>query len=165
MTTRQFVAVIYLISCLGLTPGRYSVNRSVSPALRAVEVRVTMVKSNDEVFTTWTKELDDAHVSIVYLCGELDASSVPTLLGNVHEIVSGSRNIIMDTHLLSYIDSTGLGALLSIKQALRDSGRGLCIAGAHGLLPRILQVTRADAEFRCYEDVEEALAEANSSDW
>ena len=124
-----------------------------------------MVASNDEVFTTWTKELDDAPVSIIYLCGELDASSVPGLLGDVHDVVSGSRNIMIDTHLLSYIDSTGLGALFSIKQALQGTGRGLCIVGAHGLLPKILQITHADTEFRCYDSVDEAMAEVNTPGW
>jgi anti-sigma B factor antagonist len=130
-----------------------------------VEVRVAMVTSNDEVFTTWTKELDDGQVSIIYLCGELDASSVPTLLSELHDVVNGKRNIMIDTHLLSYIDSTGLGALFSIKQALQGTGRGLCLVGAHGLLPKILQITRADSEFHCYENADEAMAEAVSPGW
>lgn len=133
--------------------------------MRAVEVHVAMAAPNDEVFTTWTKELDDAQVSIVYLCGELDASSVPALLGDVHDVVNGKRNIVIDTHLLSYIDSTGLGALFTIKQILHGTGRALCIVGAHGLLPKILHVTRADTEFRCYDSVDEAMAEAASPGW
>ena len=124
-----------------------------------------MLGANDEVFTTWTKELDDTRVSIVYLCGELDASGVPTFLGDLHELVGGDRGIIMDAHLLSYIDRTGMGALFSIKQALQRSGRGMCIVGAHGLLTKTLQVTRAEDEFRCYDNVDEAMAEVNSPGW
>jgi len=104
-------------------------------------------------------------VSIVYLCGELDASGVPTFLGDLHELIGGDRGIIMDANLLSYIDSTGMGALLCIKQALQRSGRGVCIVGAHGLLTKILHVTRADHEFRCYDNVDEAMAEVNSPGW
>jgi len=118
-----------------------------------------MAGANEEVFTTWTKDLDDSSVSVAYLCGELDASSVPTLLGHLHPLVSSDRSVIVDAHLLSYIDSTGLSALLSIKQALERSGRGLCIVGAHGLLTKILQLTRADHEFQCYETMDEALTD------
>lgn len=113
--------------------------------------------ASEEVFTTWTKNLDD-FACVAYLCGELDASSVPALLENMHPLVTGRRNVVVDAHLLSYIDSTGLSALLSIKQALERSGRWLCIVGAHGLLTKILQLTRADQEFECYETIEEALA-------
>ena len=121
--------------------------------------------ANEEIFTTWTKDLDDPSVSVAYLCGELDASSVPTLLDYLHPLVGGNRSIVVDAHLLSYIDSTGLSALLSIKQALERSGRGLCIVGAHGLLTKILQLTRADHEFRCYETMDDALAEVCSTGW
>jgi anti-sigma B factor antagonist len=124
-----------------------------------------MARTDEEIFTTWTKELEDSSVSIAYLCGELDASSIPTFLSNLQPLACGKRNIVVDTHLLSYIDSTGLGALLSIKQALQRSGRGLCIVGAHGLLTKILELTRADREFRCYETVDEALAEVDSPGW
>ncbi len=113
--------------------------------------------ANEEVFTTWTKDIDDLSVSIAYLCGELDASSIPTLLANLHALVKSNRDIVVDAHLLSYIDSTGLSALLSIQQALKRSGREMCIVGAHGLLTKILQLTRADREFKCYDTIEEAL--------
>ncbi len=119
----------------------------------------------DEVFTTWTRELEDAPVVVVYLCGELDASSVPALLSDLSEAINSNRSIMIDTHLLAYIDSTGLGALFSIKQALRDSDRGLCIVGAHGLLAKILKVARAEKEFRCYETSDEAMAEAVTPGW
>ena len=124
-----------------------------------------MSGADEEVFTTWTKELEDSPASIAYLCGELDASSVPALLGSLQPLVTGDRNIVVDAHLLSYIDSTGLSALLSIKQAVGRSGRGLCIVGAHGLLTKILQVTRADREFACYETADEALADMDSPGW
>lgn len=130
-----------------------------------VEVRVGMARANEEVFTTWTKELEGTPVSVIGLCGELDASSVPAFLSDIHELISGVRSIIMDCHLLSYIDSTGLGSLLSIKQALSAKGRGMCVVGAHGLLIKILDISRANREFRCYETVDEAMAEVGSPGW
>lgn len=124
-----------------------------------------MASANEEVFTTWTKQLDDVAVSIVYLCGELDASGAPAFLADMQPLISAQRSLIMDTHLLSYIDSTGLGAMFSIKQALQHVGRGICIVGAHGLLSKIIQMTRADREFRCYDNVDEAMNEYGTLGW
>lgn len=124
-----------------------------------------MGSTNEEIFTTWTKSLDDTPVSIVYLCGELDASSVPMFLGDAQSLIDSGHDLIMDTHLLSYIDSTGLSALFSIKQALQKSGHRLCIVGAHGLLIKIMHVARADSEFRCYETLDDAIADKVLSGW
>ncbi len=120
---------------------------------------------DDEVFTTWIKNLDDLPVAVVYLCGEMDASSVPALLGDLYEVINGCRSIMLDAHLLSYIDNNGLDALVSIKRALRDSGRGVCIVGAHGLLVKILDGSGADVDFKCYQTVEEAIAEVMVPGW
>ena len=124
-----------------------------------------MAPADEDVFTTWTKDLNGAAVAVVYLCGELDASSVPAFLTDMHGITDSGKSIMMDTHLLSYIDSTGVGALFSIKQALRAKGHGLCIVGAHGLLSKILDVTRLNREVNCYESADEAMAEINSPGW
>lgn len=124
-----------------------------------------MVSPEEEVFTTWTKQLDDVAVSVVYLCGELDASSAPAFLADMQALINTERSLIMDSHLLSYIDSTGLGAVFSIKQALQRAGRGMCIVGAHGLLSKIMQMTRADREFHCYENTDEAMAEYGALGW
>lgn len=120
---------------------------------------------DDEVFTTWIKNLDDLPVAVVYLCGQLDASSVPALLGDLYEVINGYRSIMFDAHLLSYIDNTGLGALFSIKQAMHGRGRSVCIVGAHGLLSKILSASGTDAEFRCYQTADEAMAEVMTPGW
>ena len=126
---------------------------------------MVMGRPDEEVFTVWTKDLEGSSVCIAYLCGELDASSIPAFLSNLQPLLVGDRSVVVDAHLLSYIDSTGLGALLSVKQALRRSGRGLCIVGVHGLLTKMLQLTRADREFACYETVDEAVEQIGSTGW
>lgn len=117
---------------------------------------------NEEIFTTWTKEITEDKVSIVYLCGELDASSAPGFLSDMQNLVGSGKNLIMDTHLLSYIDSTGVSAILSTKHALERVHHKLCIVGCHGLLSKILDITRMDREIECYDDIDQAMAELNA---
>ena len=118
--------------------------------------------NGEEIFTTWTSELDDGKVSAVYLCGELDASTAPSFLSEVQGLVGAGRSVIMDVHLLSYIDSTGVGALLSIKRALERAGKRMALAGCHGLLARILEITHTQSEFPCYSDLDAALEHVKS---
>lgn len=123
-----------------------------------------MAPTDEDVFTTWTKDLN-GNVTCIYLCGELDASAVPAFLTDTHGITTSGRNVVVDAHLLSYIDSTGLGALFSVKQVLEQKGHGMCLVGCHGLLTKILGITRLDRKMKCYETVDDALAEMDTSGW
>jgi len=123
-----------------------------------------MSPADEDVFTTWTKDVNCA-TACVYLCGELDASGVPAFLTDIHGIAASGKDVILDTHLLSYIDSTGLGAVFSIKQALEAKGKKMCLVGCHGLLTKILDLTRLDSKVKCYETLDEALSEVNTPGW
>ena len=54
--------------------------------------------SDEEIFTTWTSELDDQNLTVVCLCGELDASSAPSFLADTKAIANRGRNVVMDVN-------------------------------------------------------------------
>jgi anti-anti-sigma factor len=112
---------------------------------------------NEEIFTTWTYDLDEADACVLFLCGELDASSAPTFLADTRQVVSKRRNVIMDVHLLSYTDSTGVAAMLSVGSAVERAGRKLLLVGSHGLLARILDATQLGIRLCCCEDIDQAV--------
>lgn len=112
---------------------------------------------NGETFTTWASDLNECDLSVACLCGELDASSAPGFIMDMQELLNRRRNVIMDVHLLEYIDSTGVAAMLSTKAALESMGRRLLLVGCHGLLTRILHITRIESELCCYEEIEDAV--------
>ena len=112
---------------------------------------------DEEIFTTWTRELVEIDAWVLYLCGELDASSAPAFLADTHNVLSRRRNIIMDVHLLSYTDSTGVAAMLSIRNAVEGSGRRLLFVGCHGLLNKMLDAMRLRAELVCCPDLDQAI--------
>lgn len=124
-----------------------------------------MPTSEEEVFTTWTSELEGHNVSVMCLCGELDASTVPTFVSEVQDVIARHRDIIMDVHLLSYIDSTGVGTLLSTKNALRSGGKKICLVGCHGLLTKIIHMIRVERELKCFDDIETAVVEMETGSW
>ena len=117
-----------------------------------------MSPSEEEVFTTWTSELAGWNASVVFVCGELDASTVPRFVSDMREVIRTGRHVIMDAHLLSYIDSTGVSALVSASNALRSGGRRMCLVGCHGLVSKVIRITRVDCELGIFEDIDGALA-------
>lgn len=117
---------------------------------------------DEEIFTTWRNDLDEGNLAAVYMCGELDASTSPSFLSDMRDLAESGRDVIVDVHLLTYIDSTGVSALLSISKALKRAGRRMCLVGCHGILARILEVTRVDREFPCYDDLDDAIAQMKS---
>ncbi|MCE5323033.1 STAS domain-containing protein [bacterium] len=115
------------------------------------------LSGNDDIFTTLISDLDECELSVVCLCGELDASSVPGFISDVQSLINRRRNVIMDVHLLEYTDSTGIAAILSTKTALDALGRRLLLVGCHGLLTKVLHITRIETELCCYESMEDAV--------
>lgn len=112
---------------------------------------------NNEVFTSFIKDLEDSDISVLCLCGELDASSVPAFLADAQEVVERCKHVIMDVHLLDYVDSTGVAAMVSTRHALDAAGLEVYVAGCHGLLSKVLHITQAETELQCVDDVEEAV--------
>ncbi len=118
---------------------------------------------NEDIFTTWSTELDDYGATLIYLCGELDASTAPTFLSDLQNVAARQRHVILDVHLLSYIDSTGVAAIMSVRSTLQSAGKKLYLVGCHGLLTKILHIMRFDTELRCFEDLDPVLAELGST--
>lgn len=116
-----------------------------------------MSTGSDDVFTTWVSEIDDRGAYLVCLCGELDTSSVPRFLSEMQQIIARRTHVIIDVHLLEYLDSSGAAAIVSTKQALDRVGRTFCLAGSHGLVSKVLRATRLDAQIASFEDVTAAL--------
>lgn len=120
-----------------------------------------MPESQEDVFTSLTEDIPCSDVSIWCLCGELDASTVPIFLAEARRIIEQQRNVIMDVHLLEYVDSTGVSAMLSIRNALKTVEKNLCIVGCHGLLTKILRLTQVETELQCVDGLDSAFEALN----
>jgi anti-anti-sigma factor len=114
-------------------------------------------REDEEIFTTWTYDLDEADASVLFLCGELDASSAPAFLADTKQLVNKRRNIIADVHLLSYTDSTGVAAVFSLRNVVERMGGKLLLVGCHGLLTRILHANQLAGRLLCCEDIDQAV--------
>ena len=60
---------------------------------------------------------------------------------------TGTRNIAVDMSAVDYIDSSGLGALVSVNKQLLRKGGSMKICGIQGLVREVFELTRLDRVF------------------
>lgn len=73
-------------------------------------------------------------------------------------VEQGARLVVVDFTSSGYIDSSGLGALVSLSRRLRDSGGDLRLVGLNDDLRTLFELTRLDALFPLYPTRADALA-------
>ena len=78
----------------------------------------------------------------------------------LHEVEQGVRLVVVDFSKSPYIDSSGLGALVSLGKRLRELGGDLRLAGLNDDLRTLFDLTRLDALFPLYATRDDAFAGA-----
>jgi anti-sigma B factor antagonist len=88
----------------------------------------------------------------------IDAASAPEFRRLLAELGHrGLASFVLDLTEVGFVDSTGLGALVS---AFKLAGRpgGVVISGANASVRTLLKITRMDRVFRLFETETEAAA-------
>ena len=85
------------------------------------------------------------------------ADVAPRFKAHLAEYVSrGNSSIVLDLAAVSFIDSSGLGALVSSLKSLGNDG-DLVVSGVHGAVASMFKLTRMDKVFRMYGSTDEAV--------
>ena len=74
------------------------------------------------------------------------------------EVEQGARLVVVDFSGSAYIDSSGLGALVSLGKRIREAGGELRLAALNDDLRTLFELTRLDALFPLYATRDDALA-------
>ena len=88
----------------------------------------------------------DGELLFVGLQGDLDINSNKEFKEKVNS-VQGIKKIIVNCENLSYIDSTGLGAFISIYKNIKEKGEKLVITGLKPHIKKIFLITDLDKVF------------------
>ncbi len=72
------------------------------------------------------------------------------------QLLAGVRVVLLEISQVTFIDSTGLGALVAIRKRLGDGGV-LAICGSQPLMLELFQLTRLDRIFQFFPDIESVL--------
>lgn len=93
--------------------------------------------------------------------GRLNLVAAPLLRALVAERVrAGSARIVLDLAAVTFMDSSGLGAVIAALKTTREAGGDLRLARATEPVLIVLKLTKVDRVLPMYEDSTTAFADA-----
>ncbi len=102
----------------------------------------------------------EGQVAVVTPEGRLDLASASEFKQMLNDTVeAGDRILVVDLSKVPFVDSSGLGALISGMKATRLAGGDLRIAQVGEQARLILELTNLDKVMKIYTTVEEALVD------
>lgn len=97
-------------------------------------------------------------VTVIRSNGRLNMAAAPQLRALLSESVdAGDRHIVVDLSDVTFIDSSGLGALIGGLKTARQAGGDLRIASPNDQVATVLGLTNLDRVLRPFAQVEDAL--------
>lgn len=98
-------------------------------------------------------------VMVVHVEGQLIVGNRQELKQLIQEALEhGERKFLIDFAKAGYIDSSGLGALVSISKKVREPGGELRLSGLNDDLRSLFELTKLDTLFAINDDLNQALA-------
>jgi anti-sigma B factor antagonist len=94
---------------------------------------------------------------VVTPTGRLTSVSAPALRDQLRALVEGGQGlVVVDMSDVDFIDSSGLGALISGLKAARQSGGDLRIVAPCAQVTTVLELTNLNQVLKSYDSVDEA---------
>lgn len=107
---------------------------------------------------------DEANYCLVILAGDLNMFSAPEFRSHlVKKLESGAKRFLLDLSGLTFVDSSGIGVLVSfVTMARKNEGAKVILCGLNQQIRSIFEVTRLLSVFHVTEDRATAVQELQS---
>ena|SRR3989338_3536527 len=97
-------------------------------------------------------------VVVLQVKGSLDADSVSQFKKKVNKIIEeGSKCLVLDGSELEFVDSMGLGSLISLLRKLRSQNGDLKVAAISKEVQQVFEITRLHQLFQIFSNSDEAI--------
>ena len=97
-------------------------------------------------------------ITVVAVDGQLIVGNRQELKQKVlEELENGERKFVVDFDQTGYIDSSGLGVLVSLSKKIREQGGELRLANLNEDLRTLFELTKLDTLFKIADSRSEAL--------
>jgi len=97
-------------------------------------------------------------LAVVNLQGRFDAAAAPTFKQQIIEAISqGNVGLALHIAHVFFMDSTGLGVLVSVLKAARRAQGDVSIIAPSAQVEKLLRLTAMDRVFKVFGSEEEAL--------
>ena len=79
----------------------------------------------------------------VAVAGEIDLATVPTLHEHIDALLAEDAvtGLVVDLSAVTFLDSSGIGALVGCLRKANQAGKSLRVENAHGLVRDVLELT------------------------
>lgn len=105
--------------------------------------------------TITSSELDGGWQCIA-VSGEIDLATVPELEAAIHLVLdANSHPLVVDLRQTSFMDSTGLKALVMANRRFDEHGRSFALAVSGGPVSRLLDLSGVETSIRVVESTED----------
>ncbi|MBI4125887.1 MAG: STAS domain-containing protein [Deltaproteobacteria bacterium] len=104
------------------------------------------------------------NVSVVQCSGSLDADSVVAFKKVTLDLInSGATKLVIDCAKLTFVDSMGLGAMISLLRRVRSREGDLKVSGLTDDVKTIFEITRLHRLFEVFPDAATACRQFEKS--
>ena len=102
---------------------------------------------------------ESSDVVIFDINGEIDLYNAPEIKETIkEEMNNGKVNIIINLDKVSYIDSSGIGVLISSLSNLKKVGGALKLINVYASVRKVFELTKLTSFFDIYDSEDAALA-------
>jgi anti-sigma B factor antagonist len=104
--------------------------------------------------------LDNRHTPpVLSLHGDIDLNTAPKLVEEAGRLIDdGSQVLVLDLSGVGFCDSSGLSALVRLRNRVQPLGGRVILAGPTPIVQRVLEVSGLTEIFGTFPTVEAALA-------
>jgi anti-sigma B factor antagonist len=106
-------------------------------------------------------DIDESHppFTVLAVAGEVDVATAPSLRARLVELVGdGKVKLIVDLEKVDFLDSTGLGVLVSVVKRVRDEKGDLALVCTREQILKVLEITGLTSVFAIHSSLSDALA-------
>jgi len=96
-------------------------------------------------------------IGIIKIIGRLLSTNAKEFKEYFTDIVQETRYVVLDLSELEYIDSLGLGSIISFYKLLTEADGDICIANLQAKPKTLFQITKVHLIFNVYDNLQEAI--------
>jgi anti-sigma B factor antagonist len=97
--------------------------------------------------------------TVVTVHGEIDVATSPTLRERLIDLVNdGGTRLALDLEAVDFLDSTGLGTIVSILKRVRTHGGDLRLVCTEARIRRLFEITGLDKAVPLYASLDDAIS-------
>ncbi|GAB4210574.1 MAG: STAS domain-containing protein [Synechococcales cyanobacterium] len=97
-------------------------------------------------------------LAVIPLHGRFDAKTVADVRHQVQQVIdSGFVHLLLDLQQVTFMDSSGLGTLISILRQCRSQNGNVCLCRVPEVVQIVLDLTSMDRVLSCFKNPEEGI--------